>query len=271
MTKKQNNYDEVLLRTPNSHLHLISDEDVSPSFLDTHLAPYLKDLVDLQYLIDGMNKRPKQAIEITEINRTEIPRITPKANTKSENKPLYTSNLPSLRSDEKNLITNTLDEVEPTIFEKSPIPYHENQSNSFVWYQVNDRQDLEGFLPDIQADSALLVDTRIELYDMEERTLVIVEQKDANGSISLKPILQQEAKERPMTRIFLAEVDEPFSFTRDPETGEVQIKSDDPEESNKIRITPNQTGFPIFAEEIIGIVIGIWSKLHLAEKETYGV
>ena len=154
--------------------------------------------------------------------------------------------------------------VPPAMLTQSPIPNHTNQSDDFVWYHVADREDLEDFLPDIQADTALLVDTRTDLYTCAEGDLVIVDQADAEGSIPLRP--QQSAETTPFTRIYLAEVDEQFSFTRDHETGEIRFKPDHPEEVGKVKITANQADFPIYAEEIIGIVIGIWSKLHPAQR-----
>lgn len=153
----------------------------------------------------------------------------------------------------------------PVISDKSPIPQHVNQSGTLVWYHVADREDFEEFLPAILADTVLLVDTRTDLYTCDEGDLVIVNQADAEGSIPVLP--QQEVAERPFTRIYLAEVDEQLSFKRDPETGDIQFESDNAEEFGKVKITANQADFPIFAEEIIGIVIGIWANLHPVQKE----
>lgn len=181
--------------------------------------------------------------------------------------PMPISNLPVIVDDDETKpdhdIIGTETAVVPAILGKSPIPQHANQSNYYVWYRVIDRDDLEEFLPNIQSDTALLVDTRTDLYSCSEGDLVIVDQADAEGSIPLKPQLEVE---RTPINFFLAEVDEQFSFERDVETGEIKFKSDHPAEDAKVKITANQADFPIYAEEIIGIVIGIWSKLHPAQK-----
>lgn len=186
--------------------------------------------------------------------------------------PLPISHLPPVAGSEPQINQENLaDELEtvrdaaPLISDKSPIPQHINQSDALVWYHVADREEFEEFLPAILADTALLVDTRPDLYTCNEGDLVIVNQADAEGSIPVKP--QQAAQERPFTRIYLAEVDELLSFKRDPETGDIQFESDKAEEVGKVKITANQADFPIFAEEIIGIVIGIWANLHPVQKE----
>lgn len=185
--------------------------------------------------------------------------------------PLPISHLPPVAgSDAQINQENVVDELEtvganvPVISNKSPIPQHINQSDALVWYDVAAREDMKEFLPAILADTVLLVDTRTDLYTCDEGDLVIVNQADAEGSIPVEP--QQEAEERPFTRIYLAEVDEQLSFKRDPETGEIQFKSDNAEEVGKVKIMANQADFPIFAEEIIGIVIGIWAKLHPVQR-----
>jgi hypothetical protein len=181
--------------------------------------------------------------------------------------PLPISNLPRALEEAnatKPEITEDMSASPPPILTNSPIPQHANQSSNFIWYQVEDREDLEEFLPSIQADTALLVDTRTDFYTCTEGDLVIVDQADAEGSIPLKP--QQDVSGPPFKRIYLAEVDEKLAFVRNPETGEIQFEPDHPEEIGKIKITANQSDFPIYAEEIIGIVIGIWSKLHPAQK-----
>ncbi len=92
--------------------------------------------------------------------------------------------------------------VAPAVLMQSPIPNHANQSEDYIWYHVVDREDLEDFLPDIQADTALLVDTRTDLYTCAEGDLVIVDQADAEGSIPLRP--QQSAENTPFTRHLLS-------------------------------------------------------------------
>jgi len=186
--------------------------------------------------------------------------------------PLPISHLPPVAGSESQINQeNVVDELEtvgdagPVISDKSPIPQHINQSDALVWYHVAAREEFEEFLPAILADTVLLVDTRTDLYICDEGDLVIVNQADAEGSIPLKP--QQEVPERPFTRIYLAEVDEQLSFIRDPETGEIQFRSNNAEEVGKVKITANQADFPIFAEEIIGIVIGIWAKLHPVQRD----
>lgn len=56
-----------------SSIALQTDDAVSPEFLNDHLAPYLKDLCDLQHFIDEMNGRSKQNIKINSIS--EVPKI----------------------------------------------------------------------------------------------------------------------------------------------------------------------------------------------------
>jgi hypothetical protein len=182
--------------------------------------------------------------------------------------PLPISHLPPVSFSEfrpeQSLVTeeiSTVPQVKSFISKQSPIPQHANQSDSLVWYEVADREELDSFLPNIQADTVLLVDTHTELYTCAENDLVIVNPADAEGSISLTP--QQAIGKRP-TRIYLAEVEEQFSFKRDPITADIQFTT---EEVSKVKINANQPDLPIFAEDIIGIVIGIWSKLHPAQKQ----
>lgn len=209
---------------------------------------------------DVMNEPPTREMAGNDPEPASSP---PPANTSSRLVPEPIIKLQTRASDSQMGATTTLDEADslvPIILEKSPIPQHANESNHLVWYHVTDREDLESFLPDIQIETALLVDTRTDLYTCGEGDLVIVDQQDAEGSIPLKP--QQETKGVPFTRIYLAEVDEEFSFTRNLETGIIEFDSEKNEEVGKVKITADQADFPIYAEEIIGIVIGIWSKLH---------
>jgi hypothetical protein len=141
----------------------------------------------------------------------------------------------------------------------SPIPGHPNGSAHLRWYGVVDRQDLEEFLPAIQAESMLLVDTRTDRYVCLPGDLVIVDQEEREGSIQVES--QQPSPQSPRRRIYLAEVDERLSFTRS-EAGDIRFAPDKAEEIGKIKLTPNQNDFPIYAEDIIGIVIGIWSNLQ---------
>ena len=190
--------------------------------------------------------------------------------THSSSTPLPINRLPPAHDSDTQLEPETIaDEpgaVVPAILGKSPIPQHANQSDYLVWYNVAEREDLEAFLPAIQADTTLLVDTRTDIYTCNEGDLVIVDQADAEGSIPLKP--QQRVEGTPFTRIYLAEVDAQFSFKRNPETGSIHFTSDETGDgyAGRVRITPDQDNSPIYAKDIIGIVIGIWSKLHPAQK-----
>lgn len=184
--------------------------------------------------------------------------------------PLPISHLPPVSipefRPEQSPVTEELSTVadgKSVISEQSPIPQHANQSDYLVWYEVADGEEFDSFLPNIQADTILLVDTRTELYTCVEDDLVIVKPADAEGSIPLTP--QQETGQR-FIRTYLGEVDEQFSFKRDPITGEIQFESDKVEEIGKIKINANQANIPLLAEDIIGIVIGIWSKLNPAYK-----
>ncbi|MFO7681683.1 MAG: hypothetical protein R6X34_16690 [Chloroflexota bacterium] len=147
----------------------------------------------------------------------------------------------------------------------SPIPNHPNQGEHHVWYDIVERQDLEEFLPNIPAESFLLVDTRPELYTCQPGDLIIVEQEDTEGSIQVEPQNLTE-QEQPRRRIYLGEVDYLPAFTIDSETNDVQFDPDTNEEIGKVKIGADQPDFPIFAEDIIGIVIGIWSKLNPERK-----
>lgn len=176
--------------------------------------------------------------------------------------PLPVSNLPADEYETQPEL-QVSNRGEASVFLKSPIPFHANESDFLVWYEVADREEFDSFLPNIQADTVLLVDTRTELYTCAEDDLVIVNPAGAEGNISLVP---RQGAGKSLVRFYLGEVEEQFSFKRDPITDEIQFTS---EEANIVKIKTNQAEFPIFAENIVGIVIGIWSKLNPAYKNSH--
>ena len=142
----------------------------------------------------------------------------------------------------------------------SPIPGHPNGSAHLRWYGVVDRQDLEEFLPSIHENAMLLIDTHVDPESCNPGELVIVNPKNIEGSIPVKP--QQPASQQAQRlRIFLAKVKEPSLFTRS-NTENIQFPSEETEEIGTIELAPNQNDVPLYAEEIIGIVIGVWVNLQ---------
>ncbi len=178
-------------------------------------------------------------------------------------------NLPRTAADQTQLdIETTPAAREPVQRELpySPIPDHPNQSERHVWYRVVARSDQEIFPQTIQPDTTFLVDTRIEEYDLFKLTeddLVIVKPTNATGSVQLKP--QEETEVAKWERICLAKVtieEDKATFSIGGESGDLQFYPDKDEESDASSETEESTqGDPLYAEDIIGIVIGIWSQL----------
>jgi len=127
----------------------------------------------------------------------------------------------------------------------SPIPAHPNQSEHLIWYGLENLHDWEQYLPHLNSNSHLLIDTQIGKYDLKEGDLYIVNQAAINEEPPPSPSSPSEDKR--LRRIFLMEVDENFIFTRDPKTEAVELFAD-------------------HTYDIIGIVIGVWSRLNLAKE-----
>jgi hypothetical protein len=204
----------------------------------------------------------------TAVPAPDAPSAPPPSTTPSPSVPAPISNLPSPSTPQPPPAVPSDPEIVgeepetavlalPPILQKSPIPHHTNQSEHLVWYHVAER-DEEEFLPTIKTETTLLVDTRIDLYTCEAGDFVIVNQADGKGSIPVQP--QQKSEDERFRRIsYVGEVDPQTEtpFSRNVETGEIKLH---------VKLTAEPAESPIYAEDLLGVVIGIWFKLQPAQK-----
>jgi hypothetical protein len=143
------------------------------------------------------------------------------------------------------------------VFLPPPIPGHQNTQPHLVWYKADpvENFDAQTWLPGVTANAHILVDTRIDRYFYNPGDLVIVNSERVNGQIPVRP---DEPSVAPIQDpIFLGEVEKPPPDDRDGPVG-----SDDP---GSVRLSPD-TEAPLFAEDIIGIVIGVWADFALRQR-----
>lgn len=127
----------------------------------------------------------------------------------------------------------------------SPVAGHEQTNPAYVWYKVEAKPD-EAFLPKITTDTWVLVQPRASWHQYEADQLLVV----------LKPgidragiVLQRFGEEqRPFSRIYLARSQFVGRFSRDTETGAVQLSS-------------QQRLISVYPPEIVGLVIGLWQVM----------
>jgi hypothetical protein len=106
----------------------------------------------------------------------------------------------------------------------------------------------------------LLVDMDVDPVSCNPGDVVVVRQENAEGSIPVNPQKPTSQKSQRL-RIFLAKVKEPSRFTHSVTEG-IQFPPEEPAEIGKIELSPNQEDVPLYDDEIIGIVIGIWVDLR---------
>lgn len=137
-----------------------------------------------------------------------------------------------------------------------PIPGHQNNQPYLIWYKTNPNEGfvVQDWLPDIPANAYVLVDTRVDQYYYKSGDLVIVNSERAQGQIPVH--LDPPSAPPPPEPIFLGELEKP-----PPEVSSGQVVAD----SGSVKLAPDQET-PLYADEIIGIVIGVWVAVALQQR-----
>lgn len=142
------------------------------------------------------------------------------------------------------------------VFLPTPIPGHQNTQPHLVWYKIElpEEVDPQTWLPGLPAHAHALVDTRISrLY--RKGDWVIVNSERVDGQIPVRP--DEPAHAPVQDPIFLGEVEKPPPDNQNGRFG--------PEDSGSVRLSPD-TEAPLFVEDIIGIVIGVWADFTLRQR-----
>ena len=141
-----------------------------------------------------------------------------------------------------------------------PIPGHDNHSPYLIWMkpEPSSWEEVQAFLPDIHAEDYILVDRDIENYIFKPGDLIIVDNKQGAGSVPVEPQQPPLATRFPAP-IYLGKIERP------PNAPMV----DGPEAANtangRVRVSL-QDERPLYAEDIIGIVVGIWLGLAVTPR-----
>ena len=141
-----------------------------------------------------------------------------------------------------------------------PIPGHDNHSPYLIWMkpEPSSWEEVQAFLPDIHAEDYILVDRDIENYIFKPGDLIIVDNKQGAGSVPVEPQQPPLATRFPAP-IYLGKIEQP------PDAPIV----DGPEAANtangRVRVSL-QDERPLYAEDIIGIVVGIWLGLAVTPR-----
>ena len=141
-----------------------------------------------------------------------------------------------------------------------PIPGHDNHSPYLIWMkpEPSSWEEVQAFLPDIHAEDYILVDRDIENYIFKPGDLIIVDNKQGAGSVPVEPQQPPLATRFPAP-IYLGKIERP------PNAPIV----DGPEAANtangRVRVSL-QDERPLYAEDIIGIVVGIWLGLAVTPR-----
>lgn len=127
----------------------------------------------------------------------------------------------------------------------SPIPGHEKNSPHYHWYEVSFRFQ-DQFFPEIHQGAWLLVHTHEPDYKNNDPILYISD-TDQQASIHVRPLVESTAVPQPFARIYLAQCRQEGAFVRDSQSGQVTL-------------APDMQPLSFAAEQILGIVVGFWSK-----------
>ncbi|MCA9872341.1 MAG: hypothetical protein KC441_01765 [Anaerolineales bacterium] len=135
----------------------------------------------------------------------------------------------------------------------TPIPDHQNGGRHLIWMKPDPTslQGMQVLFPNIPIDAYILVDRRRENCEFRPGDLVIVNDPEGAGVV---PVLTEQSPVAPRypTPIFLGKVENPPIL----HTGDGASAGDDPG-NGRVKLSPDQER-PLFFEDIIGIVIGIW-------------
>lgn len=137
-----------------------------------------------------------------------------------------------------------------TAVPNTPIPDHQITGGHLVWMKPDPANwpEVQAFLPDIRADAYILVDKRIENYVYRHNDLVIVDDDEGSGIVPVQPQQPLTATRYPLP-IYLGKIEEPPP-ARSQVAGPAAPKG-------SIKLSPD-TERPLYAQDIIGIVVGIW-------------
>lgn len=111
----------------------------------------------------------------------------------------------------------------------------------------------------MRADAHILVDRRIEQYVFRHNDLVIVDDEAGSGIVPVQPEQPPLATRYPAP-IYLGKIEEPpdhaaFTGAATPQ--------------GTVKLSPDSER-PLYAEHIIGIVVGIWFGLDVQQRPSGG-
>lgn len=153
-----------------------------------------------------------------------------------------------------------MDTAEGTAVSFIPIPGHDNIAPHLIWMKPDPSswEEVQAFLPDIRAEDYILVDRDIENYIFKPDDLIIVDNKQGEGSVPVRPQQPPMATRYPAP-IYLGRIEQPPDVpasdgqeAADTGNGRVRMSSDGER--------------PLYAEDIIGIVVGIWLGLAVTPR-----
>ncbi|HEX6384093.1 MAG TPA: hypothetical protein VF177_05435 [Anaerolineae bacterium] len=126
---------------------------------------------------------------------------------------------------------------------RTPIPAHTNSDENYVWYQVEETDEV--FIPEVVEGAWVLVDRETTDHEFKpDELIVVVPSNDINGSIVLKPWTPVQ----PFQRIFLGTSRITGKFTRPMETGKVALA---PDMEQRVNLA-----------DILGVVVGLWLPMQ---------
>mgnify|MGYP001434178301 CR=1 FL=1 len=136
-----------------------------------------------------------------------------------------------------------------------PIPDHQNLSDHLIWMKPDpaDWPQVQTLFPDISAETRILVDRRFGNYPIRPGDLVIVDDAAGAGIVPVQPEQPPMATRYP-SPIFLGKIEHP------PPPNQIARAQGADHGKGSVKLSPDQER-PLYADDIIGIVIGIWVGL----------
>lgn len=153
-----------------------------------------------------------------------------------------------------------MDTAQETAVSFIPIPGHDNIAPHLIWMKPDPSswEEVQAFLPDIGAEDYILVDRDIENYIFKPGDLIIVDNKQGAGSVPVEPQQPPLATRYPAP-IYLGKIEQP------PDVPVVDGQGAADTGNGRVRMSSDGER-PLYAEDIIGIVVGIWLGLAVTPR-----
>ena len=145
----------------------------------------------------------------------------------------------------------------------TPLPAHQNLDNHLIWVKPNPASwpEVRALFPDISTDAHILVDRRISQYPIRHGDLVIVDDEVGAGIVPVQAEQPPLATHYP-SPIFLGKIESP-----PPLKNQDVAAMGANQGQGSVRLSPDEER-PLYVEDIIGIVIGIWVGLKVRQQPT---